>query len=460
MNYLDGKIKWLALPLGDIAMLYAALWLTLKLRYGDAFTSAVWDSHILPFTVLYAVWLFIFYLLELYNPRAAKNDFQSYLLLAKALAICVVVGALFFYLIPYFKIAPKTNLLLAAVFIFSLLSLWRFLFNKFLAAPFFPRSILIIGTPNPQTLELERYIHSNLQLGYRICGILDPDAEHILSKKHEYPNSAFVVACSLHDHPELSKILFQEVTTFQNQIYDFSAFYEHITHKVPLPHVNEIWFVYNLQKGEKYLYEKLKRTMDIAAAFVFGFLFLAVFPFAAAAITLDTQGPILYRQTRLGKHGKPFTLWKFRSMVRNAENGAALWAQENDSRITRIGNVLRKTYLDELPQCINILRGEMSLIGPRPERPEFVHQLEQEIPFYHIRHLIKPGLTGWAQIHFPYGNSKEGALEKLQYELYYIKHRSLLVDLKVLLKTFSIVVLKETASCRPQNLLFDAPLRT
>ena len=166
-----------------------------------------------------------------------------------------------------------------------------------------------------------------------------------------------------------------------------------------------------------------------------------VLPFVALAIYLESPGPIFYSQGRVGRAGRTFQLIKLRSMVPDAEqDGQARWAEEKDKRVTRVGRFLRRTRLDELPQCLNVLRGEMSLIGPRPERPEFVTRLQKRIPFYRSRLAVRPGLTGWAQVNYHYGSSVEDALVKLQYDLYYIKHKSLYLDLLILLKTIGVVL--------------------
>jgi exopolysaccharide biosynthesis polyprenyl glycosylphosphotransferase len=179
----------------------------------------------------------------------------------------------------------------------------------------------------------------------------------------------------------------------------------------------------------------IKRAMDIVLASL-GMLFLApFFPFIAAAIYLDSPGPIFYRQERVGKGGRIFRVYKFRSMVPDAEKGRAVWAKEDDPRVTRVGRILRRTHVDEFPQFLNILKGEMSAVGPRPERPEFVEELAKEIPFYRMRHAVKPGMAGWGLVKQGYGASKEDALLKLQYDLYYIKHQSLWLDIVILLKT-------------------------
>jgi lipopolysaccharide/colanic/teichoic acid biosynthesis glycosyltransferase len=166
---------------------------------------------------------------------------------------------------------------------------------------------------------------------------------------------------------------------------------------------------------------------------------------AVMLIKKDSPGPAIFKQTRVGEGKKEFTLYKFRSMVQNAETNGAMWAQKNDPRVTQLGHWLRTTRIDELPQLINVLKGDMSLVGPRPERPEFVHDLEQVIPYYYIRHTVKPGITGWAQIMYPYGSTQEDALNKLEYELFYIKNMSLLLDVKILCRTIGVMVFGEGA---------------
>jgi exopolysaccharide biosynthesis polyprenyl glycosylphosphotransferase len=183
-----------------------------------------------------------------------------------------------------------------------------------------------------------------------------------------------------------------------------------------------------------------KRLLDIVCGATIAVIFTMVFPFAAIAIKLDSPGAIFYKQERIGLNGKKFTIYKLRSMVQNAErNGKAQWAVKGDARITKVGNFIRKTRLDELPQAINILRGEMSIVGPRPERQQFIDKLEQQIPNYGTRLTVKPGLTGWAQVKYGYGSTIEDAQLKLKHDLYYIQHQSLLLDLQILLRTFSVV---------------------
>lgn len=194
-----------------------------------------------------------------------------------------------------------------------------------------------------------------------------------------------------------------------------------------------------LTLGHDPIYEFVKRSMDILGALFIGVVFLLALPFLAIIIWLDSHGPIFYRQTRVGKDEAHFTIWKLRTMRTDAEKHGAVWASQNDDRVTRIGSLMRKTRIDELPQMWNVLRGDMSLVGPRPERPEFVSLLETEIPEYHLRHLVKPGVTGWAQVCYRYTDSVDGAQKKLAFDRYYVANRSASLDLSILCKTIIVV---------------------
>ncbi|MCL4465423.1 MAG: sugar transferase, partial [Chloroflexi bacterium] len=218
--------------------------------------------------------------------------------------------------------------------------------------------------------------------------------------------------------------------------------HEDVTARIAVQHVGHRWFVALPRGGsDGVLYELVRRSMDIVAG-IAGCLVLSIlFVPIAVAIKLNSPGPTFYRQERVGKRGRIFSLMKFRSMGCDAEkDGVAVWASRDDPRVTRVGRILRSTRLDELPQFVSVLWGEMSLIGPRPERPAFVEKLAAQIPFYRARLLVRPGLTGWAQVMYRYGNSTEDALTKLQYDLYYIKHRSLYLDFLIVLRTIGVVL--------------------
>lgn len=228
-------------------------------------------------------------------------------------------------------------------------------------------------------------------------------------------------------------------------IYDYYSFYEEFEEKIPINVIDENWILFG--KGYAILHEelnvKVKRFLDIIYALIIGTITLPIMLVSAIIIKLESKGPIVYKQLRVGEGNKEFTIYKFRSMKNDAEKDGAKWAIIGDSRITRFGNFMRKARIDELPQLWNVLKGEMSFVGPRPERMVFIKELEMQIPFYNIRHCVKPGLTGWAQVMYPYGASVEDAYKKLQYDLFYVKHQNLIFDLTILFRTVKIVIFRK-----------------
>ncbi len=223
--------------------------------------------------------------------------------------------------------------------------------------------------------------------------------------------------------------------------------FEEVTETVPVEHIRDDWLVFSegFSLVTKSYIQKVKRLLDFSISGVLVLMSLPIIVLTILAIRLDSSGPVFFRQQRVGKGGKPFTAWKFRSMKENAEQDGAQWAEKEDPRITRVGRIIRKLRIDELPQIYNVFLGDMSLIGPRPERPEFVEQLEAEIPYYGIRHAVSPGITGWAQVNYPYGASVEDALKKLEYDIYYIKNMSLILDGKIVLKTIGVMLFGQGA---------------
>ncbi len=226
------------------------------------------------------------------------------------------------------------------------------------------------------------------------------------------------------------------------QYYNYLEFYETYENKLPISHLSPKWF---LEDSGFEIYHnnfnlKAKRLLDIFFALLIGIMTAPIMVIAAMIVKLESRGPIFFIQERVGEGNRKFNIVKFRSMTTDAEKDGPKWASKNDNRVTRFGKIMRATRIDELPQLWNVLRGEMSFVGPRPEREFFIQQLEKEIPYYNLRHTVKPGLTGWAQVMYPYGASIEDAYRKLQYDLYYIKHHDIIFDMKVLLKTVTIVI--------------------
>jgi sugar transferase (PEP-CTERM system associated) len=229
-------------------------------------------------------------------------------------------------------------------------------------------------------------------------------------------------------------------------IMDLAYFYERTKAEVPVDSLKASWLVYGDGFVQGRAREFTKRVFDVVSSSLLLLVGAPIMVLTALAIRLDSVGPVLYRQERVGLGGHGFMCIKFRSMRTDAEkDGVARWASKNDSRITRVGAFIRKTRIDELPQLFSVLKGEMSMVGPRPERPSFVAQLREQIPFYDLRHTVKPGLTGWAQVRYAYGASLEDARKKHQFDLYYVKNNSLLLDLQVLIETVSVVLFREGA---------------
>jgi exopolysaccharide biosynthesis polyprenyl glycosylphosphotransferase len=437
------NFKKITLLLGDIIILYLSLWLTLLIRYGADFDFQRWQQHFWPFTIIYLLWVIIFYIDGLYELTLARNNVNFYSTLFRGLMINAGLAIAFFYFIPYLGITPKTNLFLDLIIITLLFSGWRQLYNHLLKSSAFLNNVLVIGKKSKETEQINQIVKNNPQLGYRIVKQIRTDDIQtpfdLLEMASQKNIKTIVTAIDPHQDSKLVQSLYQ-CLPLKISFSDLPSFYEKMLGKVPISSIGEIWFLENLTESQKNFYEAIKRVLDMLGSFIFGSVSLIFYPLIILAIKLDSQGPIFFKQRRISQDGQIFKVIKFRSMIEGAEKNGAQWADQQDHRITRIGRLMRKTRLDELPQLWNVFIGQMSFIGPRPERIEFVQQLEKEIPYYQIRHIVKPGLTGWAQVNFRYGASVKDSIEKLQYELYYIKHRSLVLDLSILLRTIKIVL--------------------
>lgn len=417
----------------DIAILYGSLLIMLAIRYDKTFADQ-YSVHLFPFSIIFLIWLVVFYIGNLYDPRSLRNGIFFYSRLFEAVAVSTAISASFFYLIPFFGITPKTNLALFILIFSGLAFIFRSLFNGVVETKF-KKLTLIVGKNN-QTQELAAFIQENPQLGYMLSKVVDPANIDDLSESVRTQNlDTIVISPEAYHLSQITNIFYKSLGRKIN-FYSLATFYERLTGRVPLDAIDQVWFLENLSEGSMKAYEVLKRIGDVVFGLIFGGLSLALYPFIIILMQLDSPGPIFYRQTRIGRLGKPFQLIKFRNMIPNAEaKTGAVWAGDNDPRITRVGGFLRKTRLDEIPQFWTIVKGDMSLVGPRAERPEFHDLLKKEIPFYEERYLIKPGLSGWAQINYHYGSSISDAAEKLKYDLYYIKNRSFILDLGIILKT-------------------------
>lgn len=434
--------KKIILIVGDFFVLYLSLFAVLLIRYGKELTFERWQQHFWPFTIIYLIWIIVFFINGLYAITFARNNIKFYSLLLQTLIINAGLSITFFYFIPYFGIAPKTNLFLNLIIFAALFSIWRQFYNYSLRSTALVNNILIIGE-NKEINQIKDLIRNNPQLGYQIVQQIRPsdvqtpfDLLEIAAQKNV---KTIVTAIDPRQNSKLVRSLYQ-CLPLKISFSDLPSFYEKTLNKIPISSIGEVWFLENLTESQKNIYEATKRVIDILGAIVLGLISLLFYPLVALVIKIDSAGSVFYKQRRIGLDGQIFNVIKFRSMIQEAEKGGVRWANQQDHRITRVGRFLRKARIDELPQLWNILLGQMAFIGPRPERIEFVQQLEKKIPYYQIRHIVKPGLSGWAQVNFHYGASVADSIEKLQYELYYIKHRSFILDLSITLKTISIVL--------------------
>jgi exopolysaccharide biosynthesis polyprenyl glycosylphosphotransferase len=344
------------------------------------------------------------------------------------------------------------------VAITTILLVWRIIYGLVFSAEELPHRTLIVGAgvtgkilaevldrhPDYQAIG---FIDDNPELNgsnYQNLPVLG-DRHQILLEIERRAVSQVVLAITKPIDGDLLQLL---ILCHQRgiEVTPMPVLYEQLTGKIAVEHIGSQWYsALPLKKPAFDTFNRTaKRLLDIICGLMIAAIFAIVFPLVGIAIKLDSPGPIFYQQERVGRYGKKFTIYKFRSMISNAEgNGEATWAVKGDVRITKVGQFLRKTRLDELPQILNILRGEMSLVGPRPERPEFIDKLQQQIPFYRTRLAVKPGLTGWAQVNYGYGSTVKDALIKLQYDLYYQKYCSLWLDIQIILRTFGVVLKME-----------------
>ena len=433
------KTRQILLFLGDIFLLYISLLIALFIDFRENFNWEVFSEFFFPFSILYFFWLIIFYIFGFYDLRPLPIPLSFYTQLSASLLVSLTIGMIFFYLFPGFGIRPKTILVLFILVFGFLFWFWRKIFYSLFSSYFF-NQVAIVGK-NSEAEKLAKEITNSPYLGYKFVNFLNPE-ENFLKKIREEKIDTLILASGLEKNPEIVQTLYQNLPIHLNFL-DLARAYEIIFEKIPVTQLNQIWFLENLQEKEKSLYEKIKRIIDILLSFFIILFTLPLWPLIALAIKLEDKGRIFYKQKRVGKDKKKFILFKFRSMIEEAEKSGPRWTEKEDKRITKIGKFLRRTHLDEIPQMFNVLRGDISLVGPRPESSELVSQFEKAISHYHLRHLIKPGFTGWAQIKFRYGRSVADAQEKLQYDLYYIKNRSLFLDISILLKTFQLFFKRE-----------------
>ena len=442
-----------ALIMGAVA---AATWI----RLGDEALELLETRASLAKALLIAfVCQICLYYGELYDLRIVREKRELMVRLLQSLGVAsLILGVLYFWL-PDLIVGRGVFLIACALIVLVVVG-WRLAFDWLSGKVGPSERLLLVGT-GAGAVTLARELHDlREELGVEIVGFVDPDPARV---GETLVNPGVIGAVA--DIPDLvrSRRVDRVVVSLSDargrlpmdrllemKLKDGVAFdhlasvYEEYTGKIAIENLRPSWLIFSEGFRKSRAITAAKRASDILCAAIGLVLGAPIMGLVALAVRLTSPGPALYHQARVGQHGRVFTVHKFRSMRQDAESGTgAVWATSDDNRITRVGRVLRKTRLDELPQLWNVLRGDMSFVGPRPERPEFVQQLTDQIPFYGQRHVVKPGLTGWAQVCYTYGASVEDAMEKLQYDLFYIKHLSPALDLFVLLKTIQTVVLRK-----------------
>lgn len=438
----------------DVLFVLLSLYVITSIFNFNYFTFSTSNFY---WTIVLAIYLNVFgSVFEMYNLQVASNQFR----IIKSIILTTSTTVLIYLLTPiYTPVLPSNRLQILIFFatIFGTLLLWRIFYVKFLASHRFVKNAILI-CDKEQLQELVNGLKS-ADPHYKIIGFVNSDGDDSIKIKvnavknikiddlenyvRTHSISEIVIASQKTEGITVG-LYNQLIHLLENGfiIREYTQVYESITHRIPVQYVSRDFYRYFpfSRSNQNHLYLLASRLIEIIFSLIglsFGLVFL---PLILLGNLLGNRGSLFYTQERIGKNGKVFKIYKYRSMVKNAEKNGAVFTTQNDTRITPFGKFLRKTRLDEFPQFINILKGDMAIIGPRPERPVFVKEIAEMMPFYETRHVIKPGLTGWAQVNYAYGDSIEDSLVKLQYDLYYIKHRSIFLDVNIIIKTFSTVL--------------------
>ena len=447
------KQESLILLVGDILLFLIALWVTLFVRYAEIPNQTLFYNHIIPFSFLFVFWVIVFFISGLYDKHTIMLRSRLSSIILNAQAVNIIFAALFFFFIPYFGIEPKTNLILYLVISSLFVLVWRiYIFPK--AGFHKKQKAVLIGYSN-EVMELIQEVNANPRYNLEFTLIAEVDKDINISELQRSVVDAIksgkssVIVADIKSRKmqglltTLYNLAFLEVSV---TFVDIHKVYEDIFDRIPVSAIKESWILENISSSPKIVYETIKRGMDIVLGIIIGLISLIVYPFVFLAIKLEDGGSVFIIQKRIGKNNEVFNSYKFRSMNRS-EDG--VWVGETDNKITKVGKFIRKTRIDELPQLWNILNGDLSFVGPRPDISGLNQRLSEEIEHYNVRNVIKPGLTGWAQIKQDYGNKNQISPQsvvdtqmRLTYDIYYIKNRSLLLDIRIVFRTIKTVLSK------------------
>jgi exopolysaccharide biosynthesis polyprenyl glycosylphosphotransferase len=431
------KKESLILLMGDAVVLLVSLFAALSIRsLSIPTTEEIW-THFQAFFFIWIAWILVYFIAGLYEKHTSLFKSKVPALIFNAQLVNSGLAILFFYLIPYFGLTPKTSLFIYLVISFGGMLLWRIKGIGLIYSPRRERGI-IVGAGS-EMMEVYSEVNNNHRYDFGFVGTVDAgvlsgrEIEQELLR-HVRENNVSVVVIDLRNETimPLMKTLYQLIFD-QVRVIDMHSMYEEIFDRVPLSLLTYEWFIENISAVSHRVYDTVKRIMDVVITLPLFIISIPFYILAWTLIKLDDGGSIFFHQRRIGAHNKPVDILKFRSMT-----------EVGEKRVTRMGSFLRKSRIDELPQLWNVLKGDISLIGPRPEMPEHVEYYDREIPYYNVRHLLKPGLSGWAQIHQgipPKFNIQVGETkEKLSYDFYYIKNRSVMLDVKIALQTIKTLL--------------------
>ena len=413
----------------------------------------LYTTRALVVTIIFQTCLYYF---DLYDLSISSNFSDTATRIAQAFGVGCIILAIIYYIVPLIIISSEI-FWIGYIAICLSIAIWRFFYSIVLDKRLFTHPILLLGSGNIAE-NISHEIESKRDSGYKIAAIVANEKPRSNRNNIPYYNKIEYLPELIKQHEVEKIVVALEDRRGKTPIKELMAckltgmpivkgdnFYEELTGKILVEKINPAAIIYSEGFRNSRLLTLLKRIVDLVAA---SFGLIISFPcicLCIIAIKIDSPGPVFYLQERVGQKGKTYKLIKFRSMTVQAEENGPVWAGKDDSRVTRVGRFIRKVRIDEIPQMLNVLKGEMSFVGPRPERPIFVTQLEKIIPYYSLRHNIKPGITGWAQICYPYGASTEDALKKLEYDLYYIKNLSLRMDLWIIFQTIKTVLFQKGA---------------
>ncbi len=421
---------WLiALP--NLALFYVSLWLTIKWSYPEGLSDDRLADHYIQFTVVYLLWLLTFLSFHLFERETFRRYTSLFFSLISATIINLLLAIGYFYLQPELILTPRRFLLVNVLISFTLVLVWDlglkwFVFKRFVQPVY-------LFSFNDELKKLEEEIKNHSYLGFRVAGHLSESELKNLSGRS---GSLVIFPDNLHTNILLANAIF-DLRNKGINFYNHNTFYEQLLRRIYLTSLNEIWFLENLNYDRKIFYSLVKAFFDLIIGLIIFFIFFISFPLIAILIKISSPGPIFFTQNRIGQNGQIYKIYKYRTMHMGHDQNT--WTAPNDERITKFGKFLRLSRLDELPQSLNLLFGNMSIVGPRPEQVGIVEQLKQQIPFYDERHIVKPGITGWAQLNI-YAATLEETKIKLEYDLYYVKNQSVLFDLEIILKTIYYIL--------------------